>query len=270
MTFHPGESRNGARRTVLVIAHLPFVRELWSAHLRHSGHVVLAAESSRVALDMVSQVLPDGVLIDVEGPNAQETKRLLVLCESPGLSSLPQVRLNSAPSSTGDVHGSAKGARLRVGKPYSVGSVFPRVHELLGGVCTAEVPAESDGVLRYGPLVLDVRRHRLLPCQGEPKAHITLTQTEFRLVQLFITQAEVVHDRLAILRAVWGSDMNDERSVDQAVKRLRRSLDQLGQGDMLQTVRGAGYRLSVELPAALNLSADRAALQIDDRALTLS
>jgi two-component system phosphate regulon response regulator PhoB len=95
--------------------------------------------------------------------------------------------------------------------------------------------------LEAGALKLDPATHRV-NVAGVP---VHLGPTEFRLLRFFLARPERVHTRAQLLDQVWGDQVYiEERTVDVHIRRLRMALEPHGQGGMIETVRGAGYRLA--------------------------
>jgi two-component system phosphate regulon response regulator PhoB len=103
-------------------------------------------------------------------------------------------------------------------------------------------------------LVLDPTTHRV-SFDDRP---LKLGPTEFKLLHYFMGHAERVHSRSQLLDKVWGDHVYiEERTVDVHVKRLRESMSLAG--TMIETVRGAGYRLTVTpAPVVASLTAEKA------------
>ena len=95
----------------------------------------------------------------------------------------------------------------------------------------------------WAGLRLDPATHRVTAA-GEP---IALGPTEFRLLHYFMTHLERVHSRAQLLDQVWGDHVFvEERTVDVHIRRLRSALEATGHDQLIQTVRGSGYRLSAD------------------------
>ncbi|MDT8407743.1 MAG: winged helix-turn-helix domain-containing protein, partial [Methylococcales bacterium] len=93
-----------------------------------------------------------------------------------------------------------------------------------------------------GDMVLDTEQHRLTI--GDQ--HLEVSPTEFRLMQFFMTHPDKVYSRAQLLDQVWGRSVYiEERTVDVHIRRLRKILTQYGRENLLQTVRGFGYRFSL-------------------------
>ncbi len=99
----------------------------------------------------------------------------------------------------------------------------------------------TDDVVQMGSLKLDPATHRVT-ADGE---QVHLGPTEFRLLHFLMTHAERVHSRTQLLDQVWGDHVFvEERTVDVHIRRLRKALEPSDHDRLIQTVRGAGYRLS--------------------------
>ena len=99
----------------------------------------------------------------------------------------------------------------------------------------------TDDLVQIGTLRLDPGTHRVA-ADGEP---VHLGPTEFRLLHFLLTHPERVHSRTQLLDQVWGDHVFvEERTVDVHIRRLRKALEPSNHDRLIQTVRGAGYRLS--------------------------
>jgi two-component system phosphate regulon response regulator PhoB len=100
-----------------------------------------------------------------------------------------------------------------------------------------------------GGLQLDPATRRV----SKNDLEVRIGPTEFRLLHFFMTHPERVHSRAQLLDRVWGDHVFiEERTVDVHVKRLREALDPVGCSRMIETVRGAGYRLTQQMQVAAN------------------
>jgi two-component system phosphate regulon response regulator PhoB len=135
------------------------------------------------------------------------------------------------------VAGLDAGADDYMAKPFSTKELLARVRAVL----RRRGPDQSREILTVSGLTLDADTHRV-SYFGEP---LKLGPTEFKLLQYFLGHAERVHSRGQLLDKVWGDHVYiEERTVDVHVKRLREALG--AAGAMIETVRGAGYRLTAK------------------------
>ena len=127
------------------------------------------------------------------------------------------------------------GADDYITKPFSTQELLARIRAVL----RRRAPGPGDEGIAIGALELDPATHRVR-WQGEA---LKLGPTEFRLLHYLMQHAERVHSRTQLLDRVWGDQVFiEERTVDVHVKRLRESLG--AAAAMVETVRGAGYRLT--------------------------
>lgn len=239
------QRRPAAVRDVLVIVEDDTLRDVIAAHLRHLGHLVLAAGHASEACRLFSQVRPDLVLLDGDGPAARSPELLRSLGDA--VDAVPLVLLQSAahPSSA------LLSPSLRVDKPYRPQALAEAVHRLLQVQAqTQRAALPSAGRVRAGRLELDFERRAVTVIGRHPGQWVDLAPTELRLLQHLMQMPERTHARGEIVEAVWGAGADvDERTVDQYVKRLRVALEPLGAEASVRTVRGLGYRVD---PAALD------------------
>ena len=129
------------------------------------------------------------------------------------------------------------GADDYIVKPFSTRELLARVRAVL----RRRAPEQAASVMAIAGLTLDGATHRV-SFHDQP---LKVGPTEFRLLQYFMSKPERVHSRAQLLDQVWGDHVFiEERTVDVHVKRLRESLCDAGQ--LIETVRGAGYRLTAQ------------------------
>lgn len=121
-------------------------------------------------------------------------------------------------------------------------------HALVGqirGILRKRIHPPSTGRLSAGSIEMLLDQHRVLIASKEAM----LRPMEFRLLEFLMRNPERVHNRTQLLDKVWvQSTFIDERTVDVHIRRLRKVLEEHGVGDMVQTVRGFGYRFSDQPP----------------------
>ena len=152
---------------------------------------------------------------------------------------VPVIMVTARDEDADVVAGLEVGADDYVTKPFSARILSARVRSVLRRA--AVEPDDGKDILVRGPITID-RTHHLVTVDGEP---LELTLTEFKVLELFMRRPGVVFSRYQIVDAVHGSDYPvTDRSVDVQIVGLRRKLGQLG--ELIETVRGVGYRMKAE------------------------
>jgi len=222
--------------TLLVIEDDPDLAELVRFHLSQAGFTVEVAHSGRAGLDAIRRTRPSLVVLDLMLPDLSGTDVCREVRSDPKLRDLPVLMLTARADEVDRVVGFELGADDYVTKPFSPRELILRVRAILR---RSEAEPQRTPVLRRGALALDAERHR---CSVEGVA-VDLTAKEFRLLEVLMSRPGHVMTRQRLLDDVWGSDITvTERTIDTHLKRLREKLG--AAGDLIETVRGVGYRLS--------------------------
>ena len=220
---------------VLVVDDERDLVSLLDFNLRQSGFETTLAYAGEEALSAARRRPPDLVLLDLMLPDMSGTEVCRTLKGDPRTRSLPVIMVTARGEEVDRVVGFELGADDYVTKPFSVRELLLRVKAVLrrAGQQRGDKP-----VTEVGPIRVDADAHRAW-VRGEP---LDLTPLEFKLLSTLVTRAGRVQSRERLLSDVW--EMSSEletRTVDTHVKRLR---EKLGPGrDLLETVRGVGYRL---------------------------
>jgi two-component system phosphate regulon response regulator PhoB len=197
---------------------------------------VETAASGRAALDALRRRRPDLLILDLMLPDVSGTELCRRLRADSEFASLPVLMLTAKADEVDRVVGFELGADDYVTKPFSPRELALRVAALLRRSHATEDPR---AVLDHGPLRLDPARHRCWVNDGE----ISLTAKEFDLLQGLMTRPGRVFSREVLLELVWGSDITvTVRTIDTHLKRLREKLG--AAGELIETVRGVGYRFA--------------------------
>ncbi len=223
---------------ILVVDDDSDLRELLSRSFTREGHRVVTVADGRGAVDRASTGHFDIVLLDVglgAGPDGYEVCRTLRARRNV----VPIVMLTALDSEADAVLGLEAGADDYVTKPFGPAELRSRIRAVLR---RAGPRALGEDVLAAGPIVLD-RSRRRVTVQG---ADADLTFSEFELLQALMAEPGRVFSREDLLRAIWDEGAyRDPRGVDVHVRHLRQKLEaEPERPQMIQTVRGAGYRLS--------------------------
>jgi two-component system phosphate regulon response regulator PhoB len=225
--------------SVLIVEDEPAIAELISVNLRHSGFRPVWAMDSATAQVELDAVLPDVILLDWMLPGESGLTLAKRWRAHPRTKAVPIIMLTARGDEPDRVAGLDAGADDYIAKPFSTKELLARIRAVL----RRRAPEQDAGVVTAGELNLDAGTYRVT-FKEQP---LKLGPTEFKLLQYLMSHAERVHSRSQLLDKVWGDHVFiEERTVDVHVKRLREALGAEA-GQMLETVRGAGYRLTATL-----------------------
>ncbi|MEI7976749.1 MAG: phosphate regulon transcriptional regulator PhoB [Betaproteobacteria bacterium] len=220
---------------ILIVEDEPAIAELIAVNLRHNGFQPIWAMDGETAQKELDDVLPDVILLDWMLPKESGLSLAKKWRTDKRSQAIPILMLTARGDEVDRVAGLDAGADDYIVKPFSTKELLARIRAVL----RRRSPEQSAGRIQMGQLLLDADTHRV-SFQEQP---LKLGPTEFKLLQYFMTHKERVHSRGQLLDRVWGDHVFiEERTVDVHVKRLREALG--GAGNMVETVRGAGYRFT--------------------------
>lgn len=220
---------------ILIVEDEPAIAELIAVNLRHGGFDPVIAQDSVTAQRELDAVLPDAILLDWMLPGQSGLSLARHWRKQPRTKGIPILMLTARGDEPDKVAGLDAGADDYITKPFSTQELLARIRAVL----RRRAPESVNDSVAVGALVLDAATHRI-SFQGR---ELKLGPTEFKLLHYLMKHAERVHSRSALLDKVWGDHVFiEERTVDVHVKRLREALGTAGA--MVETVRGAGYRLT--------------------------
>ncbi len=222
---------------ILVVEDEAAIAELISLNLRHAGFDVQVCTTAASAQAVVDQQLPDAVLLDWMLPGESGLQLAQRWRASARTRELPIIMLTARADEADKVAGLESGADDYLAKPFSVNELMARIRAVL----RRRAPQALDVAVRVGDLHLDPATRRVSGAGQDLK----LGPTEFRLLHFLMAHPERVHSRTQLLDRVWGDHVFiEERTVDVHIKRLREALAPAAAAAMVETVRGAGYRLT--------------------------
>lgn len=227
---------------VLIVEDEAAIAELISLNLRHAGYEVTLAATADQAQSEVTRVLPDLVILDWMLPGQSGLSLAKRWRSEQRTRELPIIMLTARADETDKVAGLDAGADDYLAKPFSTNELMARIRAVL----RRKAPEALDSAVEVGRLRLDPATRRVSVGEQE----IKVGPTEFRLLHFLMTHPERVHSRAQLLDRVWGDHVFiEERTVDVHVKRLREALSPAKCSQMIETVRGAGYRLTTQVQA---------------------
>lgn len=212
-----------------------------SIALEAEGYRIMTYTDGASALDGLKQNPPDLAIFDIKMPRMDGMELLRRLRQK---SDLPVIFLTSKDEEIDELFGLKMGADDFIRKPFSQRLLVERVKAILrrsGARDAAVVPrAEDAKALERGLLRMDPERHTCT-WKGEP---VTLTVTEFLILQSLTQRPGVVKSRNALMDAAYDDEVYvDDRTIDSHIKRLRKKFNQVdAEFDMIETLYGVGYR----------------------------
>jgi len=226
--------------SVLVVEDEPQIQELVAVNLEHFGHRVRRASTAEEAEAAIRSALPDVVVLDWMLPGESGLALARRLRADARTRDLPILMLTARAMEQDKISGLEAGADDYLTKPFSPKELAARIKAVL----RRRAPQLSGDMVEVEGLRLDPASHRVTA--GDQR--LALSPAEFKLLHFLLTHPGRVYSRAQLLDQVWGDHVYiEERTVDVHVKRLRESL--AGAASMVETVRGAGYRLTAQVTA---------------------
>lgn len=224
--------------TILIVDDEPAIRDMISTALEMAGFSCLTAESAQTAHAMIIDRKPDLVLLDWMMPGTSGIELARRLRRDEFTASIPVIMLTAKSEEDNKIQGLDAGIDDYITKPFSNRELIARIRAVLRRIN----PQHHEAPLAAGDLRLDRVGKRVL-CDGST---LELGPTEYRLLEFFMSHAERAYSRAQLLDHVWGGNVYiDERTVDVHIRRLRKALEPKGHDNLVQTVRGVGYRFSL-------------------------
>lgn len=223
------------RARILIVEDDRSLAEVVAYNLRQAGYEVLVAYDGQDAVTQAQARFPDLILLDVMLPVLDGLEVCRRLRADPALRNTLIIMLTARAEETDELVGFAVGADDYVTKPFSVKILLERVKALLRR--RSDEPSDDDDVVSLHGVSVDRSRYRA-SADGEP---LSLTRSEFRLLDALIRQPGRVFCRAELIDAALGEDtVVMERTIDVHIRAIRRKLGP--KADVVETVRGVGYR----------------------------
>ncbi len=232
---------------VLVVDDEPDIVALVAYHLAKAGYRVSTASAGDEAVELAQAERPSLIVLDLMLPGMSGFEVLERLRDDEATSGIAVLMLTARSDDVDRIRGLTLGADDYLTKPFNAQELVLRVGAILRRVTVAQ-PGEAD-VLTIGPMTIDRAAHRV-SVEGSA---VELTPTEYRLLVTLAERRGRVQARGHLLETVWEAAPDIQtRTVDMHVQRLRAKLGVAG--EMIETVRGFGYRLRVPKPPARSTS----------------
>ncbi|MEM1111782.1 MAG: phosphate regulon transcriptional regulator PhoB [Pseudomonadota bacterium] len=226
-------------RTVLIVDDEFAIRDMLRMALEIAEFDVIEAEDTQQAYTTIVDERPDIVLLDWMLPGGSGLELLRRLKRNETTRELPVIMLTAKTAEDNVIQGLDVGADDYITKPFAPRELIARIRALLrrtnGG--------EGSERMQVAQLILDSESRRIF--LGE--SAVDMGPTEFKLLEFFMSHPERAYTRSQLLDHVWGANVYvEERTVDVHIRRLRKALQsaEMDYSNLIQTVRGTGYRFS--------------------------
>ncbi len=229
------------QKRILIVDDEPAIREMVAFALRKGDYEPAHAGDAREAQAAIADRVPDLILLDWMLPGTSGLELARRWRRDTLTREVPIIMLTARGEENDRVGGLEAGVDDYVVKPFSARELLARIR----AVMRRSREDDEDGSVSINTLRIDGAAHRVFaqtPAGDEP---IPIGPTEYRLLHFFMTHPERVYSRSQLLDHVWGGSVYvEERTVDVHIRRLRKTLEPTRLDNMVQTVRGAGYRFS--------------------------
>ena len=227
-----------SKLNILVVEDEDDIREMLVMVLEQANLKVIAVASAEQAWSLLAENAIDLVVLDWMLPGISGVELARRLKKEPSYKDLSIILLTARGEEEDKIRGLEIGADDYITKPFSPKELIARIK----AVMRRSGKLSESGQLSIGDLTLDAEQHRLT-IAGKS---LDVSPTEFRLMQFFMSNPDKVYSRTHLLDQVWGRSVYiEERTVDVHIRRLRKLLAEFGREDLIQTVRGFGYRFSM-------------------------
>ena len=222
---------------ILVVDDERAIRDMVCMALVQEDFQCAEASDAHKAEVQIKQNPPQLILLDWMMPGVSGIDFARKLRRMPETSDIPIIMLTAKTEEDNVIRGLESGADDYLTKPFSPRELIARIKSLL----RRSSPVNTQDIISINNLMLDTGSHRV---EGNGQT-LELGPTEFKLLRFFMENPDRVFSREQVLNNVWGDNVYvEERTVDVHIRRLRKALEKTQHENMVQTVRGAGYRLS--------------------------
>jgi phosphate regulon transcriptional regulator PhoB len=223
--------------TILIVEDEKDLAQLVSYNLEQAGFRTKIETNGADALSRAQKESPALILLDLMLPKMNGLEVCRLLRADPKTKAIPIIMLTAKGEEIDRVVGFEMGADDYIVKPFSPRELVLRVKAILKRSKPGVEDSKKES-LQFEGIALDTAQHRV----WVNKKEIILTATEFKLLEYFLKSQGRILTRDLLLDKVWGYDVAvTTRTIDTHVKRLREKLGK--SGEVIETVRGVGYRL---------------------------
>jgi two-component system phosphate regulon response regulator PhoB len=229
-------------RKILIVDDEPAIRDMLRVALEMADYQVMEASNAQEAHSLIIDEKPDLILLDWMMPGTSGIELARRLKRDEVTAGLPIILLTAKGEEDNKIQGLEVGADDYITKPFSPRELVAR----LKAVLRRADPQSTSATITVQGLCLDPASHRVTIHNQS----VDMGPTEYRLLEFFLTHQERAYTRSQLLDHVWGGNVYvEERTVDVHIRRLRKALTIDGHEELIQTVRGTGYRFSTRIEA---------------------
>jgi two-component system phosphate regulon response regulator PhoB len=229
-------------RKILIVDDEPAIRDMLRVALEMAEYEVLEASNAQDAHSIIIDEKPDLILLDWMMPGTSGIELARRLKRDEVTAGTPIIMLTAKGEEDNKIQGLEVGADDYITKPFSPRELVAR----LKAVLRRADPQTNSAPIQVQGLCLDPSSHRVTI----NNLSVDMGPTEYRLLEFFLTHQERAYTRSQLLDHVWGGNVYvEERTVDVHIRRLRKALTVDGHEELIQTVRGTGYRFSTRIEA---------------------
>jgi len=228
-----------SQRSILIVDDEVAIREMIASALEMAGYNTIEAGDASTAHGLVIDNQPDLILLDWMMPNISGIELARRLKREELTKDIPIIMLTAKADEDNKILGLESGADDYITKPFSPRELVAR----LKAVLRRTIDEDESKPIDFHGLILDPHSHRV----SKDESELDMGPTEFKLLHFFMSHCERAYSRSQLLDQVWGGNVYvDERTVDVHIRRLRKAIGAPHQ-NMIQTVRGTGYRFSSKI-----------------------
>ena len=232
------------QKHILIVDDEPAIRDMVAFALRKGDFEPVHAGDAREAQTAIADRVPDLILLDWMLPGTSGLELARRWRKDALTRDVPIIMLTARGEENDRVGGLEAGVDDYVVKPFSARELLARIR----AVMRRSREDDEDGSIAVGDLRIDGAAHRVFAESPSGPTPVHIGPTEYRLLHFFMTHPERVYSRTQLLDHVWGGSVYvEERTVDVHIRRLRKTLEPHGVENMVQTVRGSGYRFSASI-----------------------
>jgi len=222
---------------ILIVEDEPAIAEMLSVAMDQSGHHSVKVDTAQAARTVLAEGDFHLALVDWMLPGGSGLQLVRHIRSDERLRDMAIIMITARTSEQDMTNGLDAGADDYITKPFSPRELQSRIRALL----RRTLGQSAEQLLTNGALTLDPKAHRVTGSGQD----IELNHTEFKLLRFFMQNPDRVYSRAQLLENVWGPVTSiEERSVDVHILRLRKALRTAELDSVIETVRGAGYRLT--------------------------